>query len=81
MYEIKEELRQTRSSLSNESKLFHHAQVNFVDIFKALNVLNLIFQGKNIGRINDCDAKKVFAAKSKLGIVEFKKEMHLPFLN
>ena len=56
-------------------------EANFVDIFKTLNVLNLNFPGKNIDRINDCDANNVFAAELELGIVEFKKKMQLPFLN
>ena len=38
-----------------------------MDIFKALNVLSLIFLGKNIDRINDCDAINAFAAKLYLG--------------
>ena len=40
--------------LSVEPKEFHLTLANLVDIFKALNVLNLILQGKTIDLINDC---------------------------
>ena len=52
-----------------------------VNIFKALNVLNLILQGKNINCINDYDTINTFVAKVEQSIVEFKKEMQLSFLN
>ena len=67
--------------LSIKSKEFHLTLADFVNIFKELNVLNLILPGKNINRINDCDAVNIFVAKLELGIVELKKEMQLPFLN
>ena len=62
-------------------KEFQLTLANFIDIFKALNILNLILQGKIIDRINDYDAIYAFVAKLEQAIVEFKKEMQLPFLN
>ena len=49
--------------------------------FQSVKCFKFDFQGKNIDCVNDCDATKAFAAKLELGIVEFKKEMQLPFLN
>ena len=70
---------ETKSFLSIESKEFQLTLANFMDIFKALNDLNLILQDKNINY--DYDAINAFIAKLRLGIVQFKKEMHLPFQN
>ena len=66
--------------LSIESKEFHLLLANVVNILKALNVLKLILPGKNIDRINDCDAINAFVAKLELGIVEFKEETLLLFV-
>ena len=67
--------------LSIESKEFHLMLANLADIFKELNVLNWLLRGKNIDRINNYDVINAFVAKLELGIVEFKKEMQLSFLN
>ena len=66
---------------SIKSKEFYLTLANLVDIFKALNVLNLILQGKNINCINDYHAINAFVAKLEQSIVEFKKKMQFSFLN
>ena len=43
------------------------------DNFEALNVLNLILQGKNINCINDYDVINTFVAKLERSIVQLKK--------
>ena len=58
---------------------FYFTLANLVDIFKALNVLNLILQGKNINRVNDYNATNAFVAKLGLGIIEFKRKCSLFF--
>ena len=67
IYEIKDELilffeAQGKQDLllSIESKDCHLKLGNPVDIFEALNILNLILQGKNISRINDYDVNNAF---------------------
>ena len=45
---------------------------DLVDIFKALNVLNSILQGKNINRINVYVTINAFMAKLELHIFELK---------
>ena len=44
-------------------KEFYLTLSNLTDIFKALNDLNLILQGKNINFINDYNAINTFIAK------------------
>ena len=72
---------EARSTLSIELKEYYLTLGNLVDIFEALNVLNLILPGKNINHINDYNANNAFVVNVRLGIVEFKKKIQLPFLN
>ena len=49
--------------------------------FQSVRCFQFDFASKNINRVNDYNAMNAFVAKLKLGIVELKKEMQLPFLN
>ena len=66
--------------LSIESKEFL-TLADLVNIFEALDILNLILQGTNINHINGYDALSAFVAKLKLGIIELKKKMRFLFIN
>ena len=59
--------------LSIKSKEFYPMWANLVNIFEALNDLNLILQRKNINRYNHYHAISAFTAKLRLDIVELKK--------
>ena len=49
-------------------KEFHFLMLaDLVDIFKVLNVLNMILPGKNINCINDYDVIKCFCGKTGAG--------------
>ena len=49
------------------SKEFHfHWHTYLVDIFESLNRLNLLLQGKNTNRTNDCNVTHAFMAKLRL---------------
>ena len=52
-----------------------------MDIFKPLNDLNLILQQKNINYINEYNDTNALMEKMGLEMIEFKKEMQLPFPN
>ena len=82
MYEIKDEFKAVYLKLLGNAIFFvYRIKGVSSDVgklcryFQSLNVFNLIFQDKNIDRINDCDAINAFAAKLELGIVEFKKKI------
>ena len=50
----------------------HQKSFNFywhtylVDIFESVNLLNLLLQGKNTNRTNDCNVTRAFMAKLRL---------------
>ena len=88
MYEMKDELMifflkimETRSSFVYRIKRVSSDVGRLLDIFEALNVLNLVLQGKNTNGINDYDTISTFVPKLELVIVELKKEMQFSFLN
>ena len=87
MYEIKNELMFFFKLIGNQIFFVYRIKIVSSDVgklcgyFQSVKCFKFDFQGKNIDCVNDCDAIKAFAAKLELGIVEFKKEIQLPFLN
>ena len=89
MYEIKDELALFFEAhwkqyflLSIKLIEFNPMLAKLVDFFELLSDLNLLLQGKNIIKCtNDYNAINALVAKLVLGIVKFKREMQLPFLN
>ena len=63
-----------------QSEEFQLAMAHLVDIFKTLNRLNLLLQGKKIKRLNDYNAMHAFIEKLGCNIAEFERKSQPHFL-